>query len=64
MTTDTFTLATCRLCHSSLRECELELRLCSVCETYAEQMGVRNARDLQMIVAELANDPLFKQPAR
>lgn len=54
------TLATCRLCQGSLRECELDNRLCSICETYAEQMGVRDPKALQAIVAELANEPLFR----
>lgn len=54
------TLATCRLCHSNLREYELEMRLCSTCESHAEQMGVRNAKELEEVVAELAAQPLFR----
>jgi hypothetical protein len=54
----------CRLCGAPLHPCELELRLCTICEEYAQQLGVRNEAQLEEIVAELMNDPLFKEPVR
>jgi hypothetical protein len=61
MTDTNMTLATCRLCSTSLREYELEARVCSVCETYAEQLGVRNPADLQRMIADLTSDPTFNR---
>ena len=57
------TLATCRLCTAPLHQHELERRLCGVCEEYAQQLGVRD-KDLDKVVAELMNDPLFQQTTR
>lgn len=54
----------CRLCGAPLHPNELTLRICSICEEYAQQLGVRNEAQLEEIVAELMNDPLFKQPIR
>jgi hypothetical protein len=53
---------TCRLCGVPLHSYEFHLRICTICEEYAQQLGVRNEAQLEEIVAELMNDPLFKQP--
>ncbi|HVT45186.1 MAG TPA: hypothetical protein VMT00_12450 [Thermoanaerobaculia bacterium] len=39
----------------------MDLRLCSVCEEYAQQLGVRNEAQLDQIVTELLSDPLFNK---
>ena len=50
----------CRLCDVTLRDFELERRLCSVCEEYAHQLGVRDDAEMDKIVAELMDDPILK----
>jgi hypothetical protein len=56
----------CRLCHSPLHSFELDRRLCTICEGYAEQLGVRDEAEFEKVVRELmSNDPYFRpQPAR
>jgi hypothetical protein len=51
----------CRLCGVSLLPFEQELRLCSICEEYAQQLGVRNETQLDQIVSELLSDPLYQR---
>lgn len=54
----------CRLCNSPLHSFELQRRLCTICEGYAEQLGVRNEAEFEKVVLELmATEPFFrKQP--
>jgi hypothetical protein len=59
--TTTPTLATCRLCQGTLREGELEQRICSVCETYAAQMGVRSPKALDAMINELASESALRR---
>jgi hypothetical protein len=55
----------CRLCNSPLHSFELRRRLCTICEGYAEQLGVRDEAEFEKVVLELmSTDPFFRPQPR
>lgn len=51
----------CRLCGSPLQNFEAETRLCSICEEYAHQLGVRKDSEMEEAIADLLTMPMFRQ---
>jgi hypothetical protein len=51
----------CRLCSAPLHSFELPRRLCTTCEGYAEQLGVRDEDEFEQIVEELLHEPSFRR---
>ena len=61
--TDVETVA-CRLCTAPLQPHETERRLCSVCEEYAHQLGVRKDSEFEEAIDEILTLPVFQQSLR
>jgi hypothetical protein len=55
---------TCRLCRVPLQQHETERRLCSVCEEYAHQLGVRKDSEFDAAIDEILTFPVFRQSLR
>lgn len=62
MTTERLhTTNSCRLCNTPLHTFELERRICTVCEGYAEQLGARDEDEVQQAVDDLLREPSFRR---
>ena len=58
------TALTCRLCAAPLRVRELNRRLCSVCDEYAQHVALHSNKGLERILGELERGVMFVAASR
>jgi hypothetical protein len=55
---------TCRLCDTPLQGHERGRNLCAVCDEYAQHVALHSNKELERIVGDLQNGPIFRNASR